>query len=541
VVRAIIGARVSVWTPGKTSVEEQSLIGEAYASTRGWEIAGNFEDIDVSAIDVDPWSRPDLAPWLTERLGEWDAIIFTKIDRAFRSIRDSVKFAEWAKDNRKILVFTDDSIALDYRESNGSGGYDQVMAELFLFLGAFFAQIEGRRFQQRALDAHRALRKTNRWSGGQPPYGYQVISNGEGGKILAIDPVSSEAVRYAAKLLTQNEGKSLWEIARALEEAGFPTPSRHVTNNQGPDSRSRRKTEVSDKWNQSSIGKILRSHACMGLKLTGRSIKARTITRDDNGLPIRMADPLFTEEEWATIQETLDARARTKERSHGASPLLGIAYCWGCKDRLYRVVNTTKGKKYAYIRCVPKAGKPKCEGCTFKDEEVMRNFEEAVAIDLRNVPVMARRFIPGEDHTHELDAIVKAMKDVREEKDLGLYDYPGGEDEYKQRLTSLAAARKTLSDLPYSPSKWVEEPTGETYAQAYFRMSPEERRTLIINAGIKFYVRPAGSPWEYALVTPDTATAGLQAFGFTWDEADQGDPTAVVPTPEFVELTIPES
>ncbi len=83
------------------------------------------------------------------------------------------------------------------------------------------------------------------------------------------------------------------------------------------------------------MGKILRSPATMGLKLTGHSVKARKIARDAKGLPIRMADPLFRDEVWAAIQAAMDERSVTKERSNGASPWLGVALCDRCGDRFY--------------------------------------------------------------------------------------------------------------------------------------------------------------------------------------------------------------
>lgn len=487
--RAIIGARVSVWKPGKTSQDEQYVTGERYATGRGWDIGGQFEDIDVSAIEVDPWSRPDLAPWLTEKVDQWEAIVFTKIDRAFRSIKDAVKFAEWIKDHGKILAFADDGILLDYSPSNGKSGYDQVMAELFLFLGAFFAQLEGQRFKKRALDGHSGLRLTNRWAGGQPPYGYKVVPHPQGGKMLAVDPVSSEAVKFAAKLLL--EGKSLWEIADSLTRQGFPTPARYVAQAHTVETRSRRKTEVSDFWNQSSIGKILRSPATMGWKVTGRSVKTRRLVRGKDGLPIKMADGLFKPEEWADIQAKLEVRSRTKERSHGAAPLLGIVYCNGCKERLYRVVNTSKGKTYEYYRCVPKSGKLKCLGHSFKAADIQAVLDENMAFDMAAIPVTTQRFVPGEDHSQELDMVVKAMSDIRSEKDQGLYNYPGGDEEYQERLASLVTQRQALAALPYRPDEWIEEPTDETYAESYARMDPDERRALLLAGGIRLYVGPS--------------------------------------------------
>ncbi|WP_279616809.1 recombinase family protein [Streptomyces rubellomurinus] len=119
------------------------------------------------------------------------------------------------------------------------------------------------------------MRKTDRWAGGQPPYGYRIVDRPGGGRTLEPDPVASEAVRYMGKLLL--EGQSQWMIAMALEVAGFDTPSMHAYKHQGESYSSKRKTPPSNHWNPTSVGKILRSPATMGLKLTGRSVKARKI------------------------------------------------------------------------------------------------------------------------------------------------------------------------------------------------------------------------------------------------------------------------
>jgi len=82
------------------------------------------------------------------------------------------------------------------------------------------------------------------------------------------------------------------------------------------------------------------------------------------------------------------------------------------------------------------------------------------------------------------------MAGVRREHDEGLYDYPGGEDEYKERLGNLAATRKRLLELPHRQAEWVQELTGETFADAWRRLTKsEDRRHLLLDSGIKVYVR----------------------------------------------------
>jgi hypothetical protein len=66
----------------KTSHITQRGKGEAFAESQSWTVVGAFEDLDVSAIKLSPWERPDLAQWLTDRADDWDTPIFAKTDRA---------------------------------------------------------------------------------------------------------------------------------------------------------------------------------------------------------------------------------------------------------------------------------------------------------------------------------------------------------------------------------------------------------------------------------------------------------------------------
>ncbi|WP_235437957.1 recombinase family protein [Kitasatospora griseola] len=93
-VRAVVGSRVSDThgQDGKVSHLIQAESAARHALSKEWEIVGSFEDLDVSA-EVTPWRRPDLGPWLTDRQGEWDALVWAKVDRAFRSAKDCADVA----------------------------------------------------------------------------------------------------------------------------------------------------------------------------------------------------------------------------------------------------------------------------------------------------------------------------------------------------------------------------------------------------------------------------------------------------------------
>lgn len=82
---------------------------------------GQFEDLGVSA-EKRPEDRPELGrelqlgQWLTEDgAASWDVIVWSKMDRAFRSTAHCVDFARWAEERQKVVAFADDGLELNYR------------------------------------------------------------------------------------------------------------------------------------------------------------------------------------------------------------------------------------------------------------------------------------------------------------------------------------------------------------------------------------------------------------------------------------------
>lgn len=461
-IRALVGARVSVVKDAdtKTSHHAQLELGTADVKQRGWDVVGTFTDLDVSAT-IQPFDRPDLGPWLTdERLHEWDAIAWSKVDRAFRSMIHCVEFVIWAKKHRKIVVFAEDKLTLDYRNPD-DGSFESLMANFFLLIAGFFAEIELNRFRTRAKNSHAQIRKTKRWPGGVPPYGFMPIDNPDGGgRILIHNPDEVKVITLAGDLMLS--GMSANEVAKRLTDAGYPT--RRMDRSKG----------TKKSWSGSTVLSFLTNPATQGLKVG----KDRRLVRGDDGLPIRMSNPIFPSHDWERIQQAIEGRKKTKSRSYGASPMLGLLFCT-CGKPAYRHPKPTCD----YYRCR--------ENCSLTRSDVIFSaLDVSVKKELANIKVKHKVFIPGEDHSEELDRVKKSMSEIREEKDMGLYDYDEGESEYKERLASLARQRRNLEALPYRPSRWEEVETRETYAEAYERMDRMQRRQLLIDGGFRFIVGP---------------------------------------------------
>lgn len=482
--RAIVGSRVSrVIKEGKTSHHTQREAGERYAAAMDWEIVGAFEDLDVSAT-ISPWERPDLGPWLNDRSNDWDAIIWAKVDRAFRSVKDCSDVAHWAEQNKKILVFADDGIVCNFRDGDDKS-QGAMIAKLFLMMSSIFAEMELKRHKARNQDTRNYMNQHNRFPGGRVPYGFKVVPHPEGGKTLAIDESAAEVIRTIGKMFLA--GTSWYDIAAVLTSRGVPTPTQHILAVSGE--RSRRKTPVSSVWNGVSINQLFQSPTLMGYKCLGRHGN-RTLARDETGMPIRMSEGIFTEEEWTSIQAEIKRRGFRTERRSGAAPLLGVVYCGTCQHRLY-LKKTTRGQYvYNYYRCPERSNKTSCPDHVWREEYVQGLVDEAVLLDLDGIQVTRKVFVPGESHTAELAVVLEAMDNYMDQFDRGTFSYPGGAEMFQERMTRLGVRRGELEALPQRADAWVDEPTGETYAQAYGRMNAEQRRLLLIMADIRFLFTP---------------------------------------------------
>lgn len=282
--RALVGARVSVVQgPQKVSHLAQIETTTKWAEAKGYSIVGSFEDLGVSA-EKRPEDRPDLGPWLTdEGAAKWDVIIWSKMDRAFRSTRHCVDFARWAEERHKVVAFADDGLTLNYRPG-ATKGVDAMMAELFVYLGSFFAQLELNRFKTRAQDAHRAIRQMDRWASGVPPLGFKVVDHPSGkGKGLDTDDEGKALLeQMAAKLL---EGWSFIRIAAWCNEQGHLTNMDRARVAKGNSAKAK-------PWTVNTVIDALTSPKTQGFKMTGRGKHAMTVL-DAEGEPIRLAPPTF--------------------------------------------------------------------------------------------------------------------------------------------------------------------------------------------------------------------------------------------------------
>ncbi|MUL85044.1 MULTISPECIES: recombinase family protein [unclassified Mycolicibacterium] len=495
--RALVGARVSVLKgPEKVSQLAQIESAKKWALAKGYEIVDTFEDLGVSA-GKRPQDRPDLGPWLTEEgAAQWDVIVWSKMDRAFRSTRHCVDFAQWAEERHKIVAFSDDGLVLNYRPHKGPKGIEDMMAELFVYLGSFFAQLELNRFKERALDAHSVLRQMDRWASGVPPLGFKVVDHPSGkGKGLDTDPEGRALlVAMAERLL---DGWSFIRIAAWLNESGHLTNMDRARVAAGKPAKAR-------PWTVGTVTDALTSQRTQGLKMTG-SGKAAVVVLDGEGEPIRLGPPTFDAETWQQIQAAAEVRKlQRRTPTEVKNPMLGVGVCGctGCPacegsqlgthagepicgasmaQQITRRKTKTGVNEHRYYRC----GRTplNCNGKSVKAETVDAALEAFFLVMWGEEEVTRRVFVPGEDHSAELEQVNATIDRLRREADMGVLTTPEDEQVYFERLKAQTAKRDQLVAMPSRAAGWITESTGETYEEVW---DTADHRQLLIDAGVRF-------------------------------------------------------
>ncbi|WP_235680603.1 recombinase family protein [Mycobacteroides abscessus] len=470
--RAIVGSRVShlsdqVETTSKVSHLAQRAEGERWAKSRGYEVVGAFEDLGVSAGRTTPFERPDLGKWLApERLHEWDVLVFSKIDRAFRSTSDCVDFARWAKGNRKIIAFSGDGLVLDYLNPK-SDSLDQMMSELFIYIGSFFAQLELNRFKTRATDRISHLRMTDRVSHGVPPLGFRTVPHPSGqGKALERDP-EGYALLHEIKGKLLHENYSLTGLVQWLNETGRQTAVAKA-----------RKGDA--KWSVTSLKRTLTSERTQGLRMSGGKP-----VLDSQGIPIRMAEPTFTDDEWEQIQQALNQRSTSgRARYMTDNPFAGIVYCVCGYAVAQHRRKSSSGKEHTYVRCG--------QGCrgAWKLADVHEQLDSSFLAAYGDQEMTRLVFVPGEDRSEELAGIERSITRLRWESDNDLVD---DEDLYQSRMAALLSRKREIGQIVV-PARWERRGTGKTYQELW--ADPEtDRRQVMRDARIRLVLHfiPKGS------------------------------------------------
>jgi site-specific DNA recombinase len=472
--RVVGGIRLSSLTEETTSPARQRALIETWASANNATIVGWAEDLDVSA-KIPPWERPELGPWLTEKIDQFDVLVFAKLDRAVRSLNDFVDLDRMlAHGGTSRLVILDPPIDL-------TDMWGRALAQIL----AVFAELERQMISKRTKEGFDAVISAGRWPGGRVPWGYRKIRiEGKDGWWLIPDEETAEIIRKVVDNIIS--GSSARAEAQRLMREGVPAPGGQPA------------------WHPGNLARLLRSRS-----LLGQWQMKDDVARDSKGLPIQRADPVIDSATWVRLQETLDANRKpgNGNRSDG-SPLLRVVFCAVCGRPMYitlRPKTLKSGKKvYRYYRCasynqdVPEP----CKGSNFNADTLERIISDEFLSRVGDLEVERKVFQPGEDHAEALETAQAAYNELTEQ--LSTTRSSSGRKALRERLRALDEMIEDLEAKPSRPASWAYEGTGQTHAELWKELSAQERGAFLRDAGVEVFVgRAADGGPAVLLVLPE--------------------------------------
>ncbi|WP_367137877.1 recombinase family protein [Saccharothrix sp. HUAS TT1] len=488
-VRVLLAERVSLDKGEKTdSIERQhrlhvERIEQDRASGLDIDVVDVAEDRSVSG-DIPLHERPKLKKWFTpEGLEQWQQLRVTTQDRLSRNDMHAMSFAfklvfEWNKD----LVILDDP-TLDLHTPEGRA---------IFHVKCIGPHRELMRIKARAADSILTRRWTEAWLGGIAPGGYTTTT-----KRLP-DPVSGDMKKRKVLILHEPtmtimhemrnwflEGETYLGIARRLNARGELTIKDWWRKEHDMDL-------LGSKWTDSTVKQLLTSPSSIGIKMDGKKPM-----HNEDGSPFRIADPVFEDEEWSSLQNAVATRSKAPYRVNQTSPLLGVVYCGKCGSPAYRIANVRPHKTYHYYRC--RNFDTKCQ-TSLPAEDALEIVEQTFLEREARNEIQSKVWVPGEDHTERLKQVRAAIERLEREKDLRATWDDEDEERFLTRMDKLVAERNELKALPQRASGWEFKGTGVTYGEVWAAASEEDRRKLLLDRGVELRLR---GKYQWEVFIPD--------------------------------------
>lgn len=499
--------RLSDYKDESLSVEQQQQMQTDYAKAHGHIIVAFVDDTDVSG-DYGPFHpKRSIADWLNNRQVEYDGIIFRAINRVARNAEQTLRLIRWAEHRGKVLISIKDGI-----DTTTEAG--RTMAKFM----AIVAEMELDQIKSRAKDAHRYITQVaRRWPGMQCPFGYVPVKVDNGWK-LEPDPVYAPIlVQMADRFL---DGESFGQIARWLNDEGIPT-SRNIARIRSG------KEPTKTRWATDTVSKILKSPAMIGAIVTTevleRDDETNKVTRrsdpkplyDDDGNLVLRAEPIVSYDKWAKIQAVLDSNPPKATRHVNGSPLLKIAYCGISGDPMYfsRTTYPRYGTVNRYYACSKSSGRDvsadeRCPARRFSADLLEEIIPEIVLDAVGSVRHMMPHIEPAEEYSGALTQVNAAIENLLELAESGAFK--GRSEVFQERMTNLEARRDELASKPSKPEETTWTDTGQTVAEYFSGLAPDERWDYLRAMHVRAFVDREGAP--DILPMPDPAGRVVMAI-----------------------------
>ncbi|WP_108999408.1 recombinase family protein [Streptomyces rishiriensis] len=457
--RALLSIRLSVLTDETTSPVRQELDLRRLALERGRRVVGVASDLNVSATKVPPWKRKELGDWLNNRAPEFDEILFWKLDRFVRRLTDLSTMIDWCLKYGKNLLSKHDSIDLT-----------TTAGKIMVTIIGGIAEIEASNTSTRVASLWDYAKTQTDWVVGKPAYGYETAEKEDGRVVLVVNEEVRRALHWCRRAALRTKPASARRMARVLVRAGICGPG----------------------LTTSTMIRRLRNPGLMGYRVEEnktRGVRRSKIVLGNDGKPIRVAAPIFTEEEFESLQAALDRRGKNQptRAPGGATKFLGVLICDDCRSNMTVQKTSHKGRSYEYLRC------GKCKGGGHgapNPEHIYGQLVGDVLKVLGEEPVMTREYRQGAEARKEQKRLEESVSYYM----TGLE--PGGR--FTKTRFTREQAEKTMDDLikqleaidPESTQdRWVAVHNGKSFRERWEEGGMEAMGADLHRVGVKCTIK----------------------------------------------------
>lgn len=266
---------------------------------RGWTLAAEFVDNDVSALSRKP--RPQFSAMMARvDAGEFDVIVARHVDRLLRRLSEFESTLERCQRAGVAIVTASDGV-----DTSNDGG--RLVARILSSVAQGEVERKGARQRSAAMQAA----KQGRWVGGRRPFGYEKDG---------VTICEAEAAMIKQAYIDVLAGESLSEVARRWNASGI-TPAQ------------------SDKrWYRGTVKDVLTNPRQAGLRRY-RTPEERAKIRQNPELGIvgKAQWPAIVDETtWRAAVRILTDPSRHTGRTGAKGLLTGVALCGVCEETVHR-------------------------------------------------------------------------------------------------------------------------------------------------------------------------------------------------------------
>lgn len=414
-------ARVSTDIQAKDgdSIPAQLSALREYAKKNNYEVVGEFTDDGISGTLLD--ERDELQHLLeyVER-GEIDLILFTRLDRWFRSIRHYLNVQDQL--DRYGVPWRAIWEQFETQTPQGRFMVNQTMT---------FAQYESETTAVRIRHVFDYKKQNHEVLSGKVPYGYKIVD-----KHLVPDPEKAEIARKVFK--TYIETGSICETLRRFQGTGMPTTQRAI------------KLMMQ---NRKYIGE------CYGIE--------------------NYHEPIIDINTFDTVQDMLSRNIR-KERTFFYI-FTGLVYCPDCGKRMTGTTDVYKAKKIRYktyqcmghYRTIPNCGNTRSLNELKLEKYLVKNLENLVFTEVSAKD--KKKAVSYERQITATEKKISKLKELYVNELITLDEYKHDVEHYRAHIATL---RKEAKKYKGADQNALKNLVGTNLADWYWTLDEHEKRTL---------------------------------------------------------------